>query len=180
MKRMPPGFSRARTSAKNARGVADLVEHVGENANVVAVGGVVGEGNVADLAVDDFRVITEPRAGGVAGGRGQVHAGENPSAPGRPLHEMPGATADFEQPSASRGAVAVEEIEGLIGGVGAEAVGVGVDVGEEIGLAGELGEFVGRGLRVGEHQLAIVTPHDAKPLHGELVRQAAAVAHRAR
>ncbi len=162
--------------------VADLVEHVGEDANVVAVGGVVGvgQGNVANLAMDDLGVAAETRAGGGAGGRGQIHAGGHPAAPGRLSEKMTWTATDLQQPRADRGTVAVEQVEELVGGMGAEGVEVGVGVGEKIGLAGELDEFVRRGLGVGEHQITIVTAHDAKTLHGELVRQAAAIAHRTR
>ena len=160
-----------------------MFDDIGKHANVVAVISHRREGQIVDLAVDDLARPAEFFAGDLTGVRGIFDACHLQAAAGRLQKKVSVTATDFQQTRTRRDTVAIQQVEVLVGRTLFELIHVPmadiVVFDEKIVLAVNLPEFMVGGLRIGQHQLAIVTPHDAKTFHRELIRQAAALADRA-
>ena len=175
------GLEQAVSLGEQRAGIADVLDHVGKHAEIVAC---ADGGKVGGIGLEDDGSVSHALAGRVAGRLGKFDAGGVVTPGGGAPEEVAASTAHLQQPGAGRDAVPGDQVEKTVGG-GLVEFGkvVLTDIAslnrENLGAV-QAGQFGVVGLGIGTHQAAVVAAHDAEGFHGELVEQPRASADGAR
>ena len=176
------GFEQAMRLDEQGAGIADVLDDIGKDANIIAVAGdgkIVGVGlkNSGDVA-DDLagqrhkRAAENSMAGGIKAPGGRAH------------EEIAASAADFQHSGAGLNAVFGDQVEETVGSgplkLGNVLLTHVAPLNRENLGAMQTREFGVFRLRAGSHQATVMAAHDAEAFHGELVEEARPVADGAR